>query len=235
MSLLDLNQRTKSQRMQRVVQVPIVHLQWIWDKSSSGSRGARGHAPPPRPCKISHKKMATKDGKHRFHVSCPPPPPPGRCIRYWNPRNIKLTLSSQSCNSHYVPSRWPASLPSAKEAVGRCGFQSCVSICPQGEGSQVTITQDALDLTVQGPIPTLCLPKPLSTWDLTVQPPPPPSARDGTTLYSDTLLLKLSVWTECRSLQAGGMHHTGMLSYKNNHRSECIPEGNAQTKGDYFL
>ena len=33
----------------------------------------------------------------------------------------------------------------------------------------------------------------------------------------------------------GGKKVAERSSYKNNHRSECIPEGNAQTKGDYFL
>ena len=42
-------------------------------------------------------------------------------------------------------------------------FQSCLSVCSQGRGSHMTITHDALDLTVQGTLP---LPR---TLDLTVQ------------------------------------------------------------------
>ena len=50
---------------------------------SSGSRGGRGgHAPPPGPVKIGHKKDGRQRRLHRFHVSRHPLP--GRWIRYWN-------------------------------------------------------------------------------------------------------------------------------------------------------
>ena len=43
---------------------------------SSGSRGAEwGHAPPPGPVKIGHKKMATKGGRIDFMFLAPPPYP----------------------------------------------------------------------------------------------------------------------------------------------------------------
>ena len=60
---------------------------------------------------------------------------------------------------------------------------SVVSVCqlfsPQGGKFHVTITHDALDLTVHSPSPPCPLPEtlnltvqvPLETWDLTVQPP----------------------------------------------------------------
>ena len=42
---------------------------------SSGSGGGRrgGHAPPPGPVKVSHKKDGHRRQPHRFHVSHPPP------------------------------------------------------------------------------------------------------------------------------------------------------------------
>ena len=38
--------------------------------------------PPPGPVKISHKKDGRQRRQHRFHVSRPPPPLPGRWICY---------------------------------------------------------------------------------------------------------------------------------------------------------
>ena len=67
----------------------------------------------------------------------------------------------------------------------------------RGRGSHVTITHDALDLTLQIPPNLPCPPYPFPTWDLTVQgapppqtwgltaqPPPLPFSRHGTSLYS---------------------------------------------------
>ena len=50
----------------------------LYRASSSGSRGGGGrggHAPPPGPVKISHKKDGRQRLLHRFHVSWPPPYP----------------------------------------------------------------------------------------------------------------------------------------------------------------
>ena len=48
-----------------------------------------------------------------------------------------------------------------------------MSVCSQGGSQHVTITHDALGLTLQGP-PTPTCPHP-KAWDLTVQGPPTPA------------------------------------------------------------
>ena len=47
---------------------------------------------PPSPVEISHKRDGHQRRPHRFHVSCPTPPPaqPGRWIRCWIPSTTKL-------------------------------------------------------------------------------------------------------------------------------------------------
>ena len=69
------------------------------------------------------------------------------CIRY--------TTANLDCEREKEASQRSNFLPSAKEFAGRWCFKLCLLLCP-GE-SYVTLTHDALELTIQGPpIPKLC-------------------------------------------------------------------------------
>ena len=95
--------------------------------SSSRSRGGRGgHAPPPSPVKISHKKDGHRRRLLRFHVSRPPLP--DHWIRYCpsplllvlqphlyienHPPNVKFPNSNCNRNSY------PVNIHSTTENVG---------------------------------------------------------------------------------------------------------------------
>ena len=51
---------------------------------------------PPSPVETSHKKDGRQRRPHRFHVSCPPPPTPGRWIRCWM-HKLLIALVSSMC------------------------------------------------------------------------------------------------------------------------------------------
>ena len=142
------------------------------------------------------------------------------CFQYRAPTTPDLTVQGP------IPQTCSNLLPPTNKVVRRNVFSRvCLSFCPTGGGGfHVTITHDALDLTVQAPATPLPWPlPPLWTWDLIRKGPPhlPQPCPPVSDITGDLFKLvhfrttSADIWwllKDLRSAQSGDTHPTVMHS-----------------------